>query len=823
MNFLSEPFLAAMVAAAGPAVIHLLNRRRFRTKQWAAMQFLREAMRRNRKAIEIRDLVLLAIRTLIIILLILAMSRPYWTRQSTGLYRGEKVHAVLILDNSLSMGYVELDLSLLDRAKKRAKTFIESLPAGSDVSIIPLCDQKKWSTRGAFVSPDDAIVALSRIQPVDRNGSFLTAAEAAKRECSEGSDIPTKRVVIFSDMQEMTLPKNGLGEAFSGLEDVQLVAISGSAIENAWVSDFYLRDGIADTDSAAVFHGAVHYQGTEDAFRVQASLSIDGISVDEKSVQLTRGQPTYVSFSHRFDSGGTSERPLFVRASLEITSDRLHGDDSRMCVVPVLNRIPVVFADQVGSQEDVARGRYGESYVLRQMFSSDDENAGHLVDTVHRTSGTITREDLQDARLVVIAGTQPPPDTTQALLMEYVQQGGQLLITAGGDFNPAVWTSVAWRNGEGILPAPLKNQLIGRLPERNGAKAVEFKLDPATFSHPIYRLELSDEERDDLLTTPSFYQAVEVDEEGWSDFSEQELKRVKTRLENESRIETRLKTLAGQSTLSNKEKSEQAQLRQEADRLQASWLTWTNPLVREFRELTPEQRVAMNMPRVLGRYDNGKPFAVERRIGKGHTFLVTSGSFPVWNTVVVDTGILLFDRVLRKLLQRSLPALTMGSLSELVVPVPSRQRTDPFQVLFPGDKNATPIGVESLDARRFGVVLRAPTRRGFYELSRVSEKKEDQEPPLLLAFNGPANESRLEYLGEQPALERIQLEHVRWVGANDKITLEGKTYVGMDSWRWLWILMIVFLGVEMWLLRQRRGFALQQGASAPLAAEGSQA
>ena len=60
-------------------------------------------------------------------------------------------------------------------------------------------------------------------------------------------------------------------------------------------------------------------------------------------------------------------------------------------------------------------------------------------------------------------------------------------------------------------------------------------------------------------------------------------------------------------------------------------------------------------------------------------------------------------------------------------------------------------------------------------------------------------------------------------GERGLVRLEGKTYVGMDSWRWLWILMIVFLGVEMWLLRQRRGFALQQGASAPLAAEGSQA
>ena len=82
MSFLSTTFLFALAAAAGPILIHLLNRRRHRTVQWAAMDFLREAVRRNRRILEVRDLLLLLLRTLAVILFVLAMAQPYFESES---------------------------------------------------------------------------------------------------------------------------------------------------------------------------------------------------------------------------------------------------------------------------------------------------------------------------------------------------------------------------------------------------------------------------------------------------------------------------------------------------------------------------------------------------------------------------------------------------------------------------------------------------------------------------------------------------------------------------------------------------------------------
>src|SRR2546421_5662953 len=65
--------LGALGAASIPLVIHLLNRKRFRVVTWAAMRFLLAAQRKNTRRMRLEQLLLLAVRTLLVLLLVLAM------------------------------------------------------------------------------------------------------------------------------------------------------------------------------------------------------------------------------------------------------------------------------------------------------------------------------------------------------------------------------------------------------------------------------------------------------------------------------------------------------------------------------------------------------------------------------------------------------------------------------------------------------------------------------------------------------------------------------------------------------------------------------
>ena len=68
-------FWTGLGAVSIPILIHLLNRRRFRVKDWAAMKFLLESIRKNRRRLRIEELILLALRCLAIVLLALAVAR----------------------------------------------------------------------------------------------------------------------------------------------------------------------------------------------------------------------------------------------------------------------------------------------------------------------------------------------------------------------------------------------------------------------------------------------------------------------------------------------------------------------------------------------------------------------------------------------------------------------------------------------------------------------------------------------------------------------------------------------------------------------------
>ena len=101
-SFLAPAFAVAGIALmAVPLLVHLLNRRRFRVVEWAAMEFLREALRRNRRMVELRDVALLIVRTLAILLFSLAMARPFFLFGGGEIDSDQPVHAVVVIDNQI--------------------------------------------------------------------------------------------------------------------------------------------------------------------------------------------------------------------------------------------------------------------------------------------------------------------------------------------------------------------------------------------------------------------------------------------------------------------------------------------------------------------------------------------------------------------------------------------------------------------------------------------------------------------------------------------------------------------------------------------------
>src|SRR5262245_46092455 len=89
-------FIAVAAAVSIPIIIHLLNKRKFKIVDWAAMEFLLDADKKNRRRIRLENLILLLLRCLAVLLIALLLARPFVpTSMAAGLIEAAQFERVV--------------------------------------------------------------------------------------------------------------------------------------------------------------------------------------------------------------------------------------------------------------------------------------------------------------------------------------------------------------------------------------------------------------------------------------------------------------------------------------------------------------------------------------------------------------------------------------------------------------------------------------------------------------------------------------------------------------------------------------------------------
>ena len=126
MSFLSPLFLWGLTFASIPVIIHLINRRRHQTIQWAAMQFLLKATRQSRGKRKLRNIIILACRCLLLAGLFAAAAKPV-VSGLIGWGGGSIDTVVLLLDRSASM-----EVRVGEGLKSRREIILEKVADAMD-------------------------------------------------------------------------------------------------------------------------------------------------------------------------------------------------------------------------------------------------------------------------------------------------------------------------------------------------------------------------------------------------------------------------------------------------------------------------------------------------------------------------------------------------------------------------------------------------------------------------------------------------------------------------------------------------------------------
>ena len=137
--FAHPAYLWGLFALAVPILVHLFNRRRPRPLEFGAIEFVLRSQRQKARRLRLRQLLLLALRCLLIAGVALALARPSLEPRGAqaAVARGPQATA-LVVDASLSMRYRRGSQTLFSRARNEALAALDRL-GPEEPATVTLC------------------------------------------------------------------------------------------------------------------------------------------------------------------------------------------------------------------------------------------------------------------------------------------------------------------------------------------------------------------------------------------------------------------------------------------------------------------------------------------------------------------------------------------------------------------------------------------------------------------------------------------------------------------------------------------------------------
>lgn len=486
--FLNPLLLFGLIAVAVPPIIHLLNRRRYHTVEWAAMQFLEESPK-TRRRLFIEDILLMLLRMLIIALLVAALASPQ-VRSSVlaDLAGRDSRNVVLVFDASGSMGYTKDGESTYDKAKAWARDFLGTVRPGDGVAVVAAGALPAAPLEYLAEDAGSAREALEKLPPPGGEANLPEGVQYATEILDRGK-LPRREVIVLTDGQfrgwadAASQDRWALLSRQAGSDETQpdrIWAVNVDPDRGRGVANFSLgpiRCGPATVTGRPIdFRVTVKARGAAAERPKALQLEIDGElagTVPIPDLGGSRTDPT-VRFERVFDGPGSH------LVTLRLPDDALPGDNVSHFALEVLPSIPVLIVD-AGSATDPAGRR---SYFIESALSPEIDPS-----PVFRTRvvapDEFGRRPLNEPvpgggePAVLILADMPGITRAQsAAVEEFLNEGGGVLVTLGPRAEAASYDGEAYAGGTGWLPArPVEP--IGDEADLESAP----RLAPPTFAH----------------------------------------------------------------------------------------------------------------------------------------------------------------------------------------------------------------------------------------------------------------------------------------------------------------------------------------------------
>lgn len=468
MEFGNGALLAGMALGAIPVIIHLINRHRAKLRRFAAIDFLLLSDKRLARRLHLKQLLVLALRVLLLVALALALAKPYVEPDLIAAPDASDPGSVaIVIDDSTSMqARGPSGATLLDDALAHARELIASGGARTSFAIIAAGAPARLLTRDLTYDKEALGRALERIDGRSRGADLGGALREAGRVLSAATEA-RRQIYLIGD------------QAAHAWRDL---ALSWSYVPASSVEVVDLRAG-GPLDNLAIV-GASVTRGTSPAGpTLEIAAEVVNFGIDGRDAEVTLELGDRVIAERVTVPANNREQVVFnLRAPPDAThgvvrtsGDALPADDAWYFTLAQHNAVNVLVVN--GSPRNVAFE--DEIFFLRAALRA--RHAGDVaLNPVFATSAELKPGQLNAMDVVVLANVGTLTREQQLGLTNFVEAGGGLFIAVGDELDDRTGASYG-----DLLPFPLRGAKTVAKADDPAAPLTALSIATVDFEHPV--------------------------------------------------------------------------------------------------------------------------------------------------------------------------------------------------------------------------------------------------------------------------------------------------------------------------------------------------
>ena len=467
-----------LLLVALPTLIHLISRKKARPLEFAAIAFVLQSQKKTARSMRLKELLLLAVRTLWVLLLAVGFLQPVLQEvQTQNKSNQDPKTVVLVLDRSATMKAYDNDVSRFEAAVDKARQEIRSSDPDVKWGLV-LCGSP---TTTEWVKPSfekqNVLARLDEATPTNLRGSLPHCIDAAQALLGDDDSKTVQKIWVVSDMARHAF--DGSVSPASGQVQIHFEKVDDENLANWFVENIKAaRYRVGDKPQTQLQAGIGHV-GLSNPTETTLDVSLGPDHLARQTVRFSQNKGTVVkemTLPHQQADAKTPNAGENLPWVLRLGTDALAADNRVVLPGQTVRPLNILLVN--GAAQSVPFR--DEVYYLANALQQKKGKGGQLAVQVVLPE-SLTTSHLAEAQVVFLCNVQKLSRELAQALLQFVQTGGGLFLAMGDQIDVA-WSNQALKK---LLPGNLRGVKTHQLLD-DQAKSMGLGLARFDARHPLF-------------------------------------------------------------------------------------------------------------------------------------------------------------------------------------------------------------------------------------------------------------------------------------------------------------------------------------------------